>query len=218
MAPILYHIDLSPPCRAVRIIAAALNIPLELKVVNLLEKEHLSPEFVKINPQKTVPCLDDNGFILWDSHVIIAYLINKYIENDTPLYPKDLKIRSKIDQRNHFDSGVLFAKLRELFIPVWFKGSKELNPSTLEDIAKSYEFIEAFLENNDYLCGNHITIADISCATSVNYSKVVVPIPKELTKTTAWIERVNSFPPFAEVDRPGQLALEAAVKSVLTNL
>lgn len=48
--------------------------------------------------------------------MIIAYLINKYVQNDTPLYPKDLKMRSRIDQRNHFDTGVLFAKLRELFV------------------------------------------------------------------------------------------------------
>lgn len=74
-----------------------------------------------------MPCLDDNGFILWDSHVIIAYLINKYVENDTPLYPKDLKIRSKINQRNHFDTGVLFAKLRELIVSkISFKAENTL--------------------------------------------------------------------------------------------
>lgn len=49
MVPILYSQDLSPPSRAVRIVAEYLNIPLELKIVDLGKKEHLKPEFIKVN-------------------------------------------------------------------------------------------------------------------------------------------------------------------------
>lgn len=96
-----------------------------------------------------------------------------------------------------------------------YKNIKKLNPTTLEDIANSYEYIEAFLENNQYLCGDNITVSDISCATSIRMLQLFVPIPKKLVKTTAWLQRVTNYPPFAEVDKPGQMALELTLKSLI---
>lgn len=46
--PILYYHILSPPSRAVLMTAAELGIELELKVINLLEFEHKSEEFIKV--------------------------------------------------------------------------------------------------------------------------------------------------------------------------
>lgn len=47
--PVLYYIMPSPPCRAVLLTAAAIGIDLKLEEVNLLEAEHLKPEFVKVS-------------------------------------------------------------------------------------------------------------------------------------------------------------------------
>lgn len=46
--PILYYIIVSPPARACLLTAKALGIELELKEVNLLNGEHLTPEFIKV--------------------------------------------------------------------------------------------------------------------------------------------------------------------------
>lgn len=46
------------------------------------------------------------------SHAIVTYLINAYAENDF-LYPSEPRKRALIDQRLHFDSGILFPALRE---------------------------------------------------------------------------------------------------------
>lgn len=45
----LYYTVLSPPSRAVLLVAKALGIELSLKVVDMQKGEHLSPEFVKVN-------------------------------------------------------------------------------------------------------------------------------------------------------------------------
>lgn len=41
------------------------------------------------------------------SHAIMPYLVSKYAKSDA-LYPKDLVIRAKIDQRFHFDTAIIF--------------------------------------------------------------------------------------------------------------
>ncbi len=44
----LYLMRLSPPCRAVQMVAKQLNIDLNLKQLNLRNGEHLTPEFLKV--------------------------------------------------------------------------------------------------------------------------------------------------------------------------
>jgi glutathione S-transferase len=43
-----YHIA-SPPCRSVMLLAKTLGLQLNLKKVDLLNKEQLSPEFLKVS-------------------------------------------------------------------------------------------------------------------------------------------------------------------------
>lgn len=68
-----------------------------------------------MNPQHTIPTLDDDGFVLWDSHAIAAYLVGKYGKDDS-LYPKDLQKRALVDQRLHFESGIIFACVRSIVV------------------------------------------------------------------------------------------------------
>jgi glutathione S-transferase len=51
--------------------------------------------------------VEEDGFTLWDSHAIMAYLVEKYGKDDS-LYPKDLRKRAIINQRLHFENGILF--------------------------------------------------------------------------------------------------------------
>lgn len=43
-----YQLPGSPPCRAVALTAAALDIEMNFKQVNLMNGEHLKPEFLKV--------------------------------------------------------------------------------------------------------------------------------------------------------------------------
>nr|CAD7406794.1 unnamed protein product [Timema cristinae] len=65
----LYYSPLSPPCITVMLTARALGVKLNLKQFNLKAWEHLSPQFCKMNPQHTIPTLDDDGFTLWERSV-----------------------------------------------------------------------------------------------------------------------------------------------------
>lgn len=71
-----------------------------------------------MNPQHTIPLIvDEDGTIVYDSHAIIIYLVSKYAKDDS-LYPEDIATRAKINAALHFDSGVLFARLRFYLVSV----------------------------------------------------------------------------------------------------
>lgn len=111
----LYHFPPSGPSRAALLAAKAVGVDVDVQIVNLFAKEQLQENFVKINPQHTVPTLVDGDFIVWDSHVIGPYLATTYGKNDG-LYPKDPQKRALVDQRLYFDCGTLYPRIRAICV------------------------------------------------------------------------------------------------------
>jgi len=211
--PVLYYIDLSPPSRSVLLTAAAIGVELELKVVDLLAGEHLTPEFLKMNPQHTVPTLDDNGVIITDSHAICTYLCDKYAPDDS-LYPKDLVKRSTVDARLHFDTGFLFARLRFLYEPVLYQKLAH-EQDRVEYLQKAWPILEGFLADGDYLCGNELTVADLCAAATVSSVNETATIdPEQYPLLTDWLERISELPYYKEHNVEGAAKLQKVFKEI----
>jgi glutathione S-transferase len=105
----LYHLNISPPVRAVVLTIRNLGLNVELKHLNMYEGEHLSPDFLKLNPRHQVPVLMDDDFVLCESRAIMAYLVNSR-QPESDLYPSDPKIRALVDERLYFDATVVFPR------------------------------------------------------------------------------------------------------------
>ncbi|XP_049947202.1 glutathione S-transferase 1-1-like [Schistocerca serialis cubense] len=158
----LYNSNLSVPCRLVRIVAGVVGV--DLKIVNVVPRVDLrTPEWLKKNPQHTVPVVDDNGLWLNESRAISMYLISKYAKDDS-LYPKDVNKRVLVDQRLFFDQD-LFGRLAKIFHPQLF--GKSFDPSDVEKVNDSFESLSRMLEDKQWLAGENITLADYAVATSL---------------------------------------------------
>lgn len=73
--------------------------------------ENKSDEFLKINPQGTIPVLVDDEFVMNESRAICCYLVNAK-SPDSSLYPTDdIKARYIIDQRLYYDASSFFGAL-----------------------------------------------------------------------------------------------------------
>jgi len=55
-----------------------------------------TPEYREMNPNGLVPTLDEDGFILWESHSIVRYLASKYGKG--VLWPTDLRALAVANQ------------------------------------------------------------------------------------------------------------------------
>ena len=97
----VYGHDLSQPYRSVLIFCELSGIKYESKIVNLLVREQRSEEYTKINPFQEVPTIVHNGFNLWESPAILRYLAEVF-DVDNQWYPKDLRIRARIDAYLHW--------------------------------------------------------------------------------------------------------------------
>nr|AIR95620.1 GST D2 [Tetranychus cinnabarinus] len=186
----LYQVPLSPPCRQVRMVGKILNLPIETKMVDVLKGEHLKPEFVKINPFHCIPTLVDDGFALWESRAIMTYLVNKYAP-ESSLYPKDVKARATVDRWLYWDNGSLYAGIFSYFRPILFQKVKP-DPANLTPIMDKFKLLDESLAKTKFLCGNTITLADLSCLATITTAKAVDLDISAYKNVDRWLKELES--------------------------
>ncbi|KAI9585055.1 hypothetical protein GQX74_006950 [Glossina fuscipes] len=166
----LYYLPGSAPCRAVIMTAKALGLQLNKKLLNLMAGEQMKPEFLKLNPQHTIPTLVDGDFSLWESRAIMVYLVEKYGKTDS-LYPKCPKKRAIINQRLYFDMGTLYKSFADYYYPQIFSKAPA-DPEMHKKIETAFDFLNSFLQGQQYAAGDTLTVADIALLATVSTFEV----------------------------------------------
>jgi len=197
----LYHMPLSAPCRGTRLTAAALEVPLNLKHLDLLKGEQMAEEFLAINPQHCVPTLVDGDLTLWESRAISCYLVNQYGKDDS-LYPKDVKKRAQVDKMLYFDMGTLYGRYSKYTYPVAFHGAAK-DPAALASLQEALGWLDASLKGRLYACGDDVTIADHALAASVSTIKASGIDITRHANLVAWLDRCASTMPGYEDNQVG---------------
>lgn len=170
---------------------------------------------LQLNPQHTIPLLDDNGILIADSHAICAYLVGKYGKNDN-LYPKDLVKRAQVDARLHFDSGHLFARLRFLAEPILYYKSADMPEDRIKYIQTAWDILERFLEETPYVCGNEMTIADFCLVATAAALTDIVPLDSSKhSKIAQWIGRMSKLPYYEEINGAGAKEVQVLIRQTL---
>ena len=134
----VFGMPVSAPCRLVNMVCEMLEKQYESRMVNIMQgDQHLlwftrvmsSPKFIsklsqiyfvlpffQLNPQHTIPVLQDGDYVISESRAAACYLANKY-GTAMKLYPDtDLKTRARIDQRMQFDAGTLYKRLANIIV------------------------------------------------------------------------------------------------------
>ncbi|XP_049871159.1 glutathione S-transferase 1-1-like [Pectinophora gossypiella] len=195
----LYYSLGSPPCGLVLMVLAALNITCNHHLVDMINKDQLKPEFVKLNPQHTVPTIVDDEFVLWESRAIARYLVNKYSEGH-PLYPKDPKQRALIDQRLDFDLGTLNPSFTQYFYPPLLTGAPP-KVAQLKKLEESLKYLDTFLEGNEYVTGPELTLADLALVVTVSLIAAAGVDLDPFSNVKRWWESIkNTFPGYKVFD------------------
>lgn len=185
----LYYLPISPYCRSVLLTARAVGVNLDLKAVNIMAGEQLKPEFIKINPQHTIPTMVDGDVIIWESRAICMYLASQYGKDDS-LYPKDPKSRAKVDALLHFDIGTLASRWSILFVPV---KTGKLSKPTQESVDKFHEalgWLNDILSHKKFAAGtDHVTIADHVLVANISSYMEAGFIIQDYSNIYSWLQK-----------------------------
>ncbi|GAB6025133.1 Glutathione S-transferase [Chamberlinius hualienensis] len=213
----LYYVPQSPPCRAVLLTIKAIGIPVTLRKLDMHQRaEHKQVWFLSVNPIHTVPAMDDNGFTLWESRVIMAYLVQKYARDDS-LYPKEIQQRSQVDKMLYFDIGVLYKGIIDYWNPQLFDG-KPASSQKANVLKQSLEYLDEFLKSGRYICGSTMTIADLSLLASVTALEAYEYDYSSCVNIKRWVEQLKvELPYYSECVANGIDIQKTWIKTTLKN-
>jgi glutathione S-transferase len=155
----LYDMPLSGNCYKVRLLLSFLSLSYQARPVDLASGEQRSPDYFRLNPFGQVPVLDDDGVIIRDSQAILVYLAKRY--GGEQWWPDDASQLAQLAAWLSTASNEIFhgpALLR-----VHHKFGRDIDVSkALQTAEKVLAIIDHHLENEDWLVGGTLSIADIA--------------------------------------------------------
>ena len=202
---------LPPSPRALKVIALKnhLSLECEMQIVDLGKGDQLSPEYIAMNPNKKMPVLDDEEFVLWESNAILFYLASKKPESG--LWPSDVKRQADVLrwlawESAHWDSeacgAVGYEKVSKTVL-----GLGAAEPAFVargeQNFHRFAAVLDESLQGRKWLAGNDLTIADFSVGAWVpNAQRLELPIAK-YTEIMRWYDGLASLPAWqASLVRP----------------
>lgn len=193
----LYQNNMSPPCRRVLATAYHLNTPMELQTVDFKSEELSSANFTKMNPNGSVPLLEDGSFCLWESTAIMQYLAEK---QGSDLYPKDLQARADISRWNawsmcHFGPAAGTIVWETLVKKMMNLGEADMTAvkTATENFHKYAKVLNQHLANKNFLTGSTLSLADFTIASNLMYAEQARLPLGEYSNIQAWYKRIDAL-------------------------
>lgn len=197
MLKIYYH-PLSFPSLGPVFTAEATGVPYEKTVVDLMNKQQKTADYLAISPYGKVPALTDDDFKMAESAAIMRYIARR--ENST-LYPADPKLQAKIDQwmdsvNHHIRSPVGQVQFNRVVAPMMGARVDEGSMKTgLKLLENNLPLIETRLSEAPFLCGEAMSLADIALVAALEPVKMAKIDLTPYPTLSAWLKarRAETF-------------------------
>lgn len=174
------------------IVALEAGISVQMvKVDGKTKQTDTAEDFLKINPKGYVPVLQlDNGEVLTEGPAIVQYLADQKPESG--LAPANGTL-----PRYHLQEalGYINSEIHKTYSPLFNPGTAaEVRQERKDYLRKRYAFIEALLEKQQWLLGDHFTAADAYLFVVTNWAKHVELDLSEFPALLAFQKRVAARP------------------------
>lgn len=157
-----------------------------------------TPEYRAMNPNGLIPVINDDGFILWESHAIVRYLARKH--GMGTLCPADARCAADADRWMDWYHTTLWPDLRPVFwnlvrTPPEKRDMAQVQ-SALVGLTANFRILDTVLANQNYLGGNAFSMGDIPLGlTAFRWYNLAIERPT-LVNLDAWYARLCARPAF----------------------
>jgi glutathione S-transferase len=159
-----------------------------------------TPEYGLLNPNRLVPTIDDNGFVLWESNAIIRHLAQRYGRGT--LSPADEMTFAKADAWMDWSLTTIYSDIiSTCFLQLVRTTASERDVKSVEAAAKrageKLAILDQQLNGRHFIMGDTLTVADVAVGTLMyRYFELPIARPK-LANVEAWYGRLTKRPAYA---------------------
>ncbi len=206
----------SPYGRAVLVACIEKNAPYRLAPVK--PGEHRQAAYLAHHPFGRIPCIEDDGFWLYETQAITRYL-DATRGASRSLTPADPKAEARmnqvigiVDAYVFADNGAKTLVFNRVVAPkLGFPANEAAALAAVPAARHAVEVLAGFLEASPYLAGEAFTLADVHAGPHLDMLSDC-PEGAEMVKGTpieGWLARLSARPSFAATTWP-RLAEAAA--------
>ena len=181
-----------------KVVWAAIEMGIAHRRIDIGGAFGFTPEYLALNPNRLIPTIEDDGFVLWESNAILRYLAHRHAP---ALLPADPQTRASGDK--WMDWQFQFADAQRHA----FLGLVRQAPEARDDaaIARSAEasgalmrILDAELAARPWLSGETFGIADMPRGVYAHtFFTLAMPRP-DLPHVVDWYARLQQRPGYAE--------------------
>ena len=145
----------------VRWICSEGNLEFKTEIVGGKYGGLTSPEFIRLNPNSTIPVLKDGDFILYESNSIIKYISDKFDVLKSDTQEKIALNNQWIDWSSSvFGLNCSHYTLHNILLPIDQRNTT-LAIEAKKKIYSCFKLLNKQLEKTNYLLDNELSLADI---------------------------------------------------------
>lgn len=156
------------------------------------------PNYIAINPTRLVPTLDDDGFFLWESNVIVRYLAQTY--GLDLLCSSDPQARFDGERWMDWQATTLWPVLRPVFIGLIRTPVDQRDAQAQQKVealcAAAMTQLNARLSDRPFVGGDAFSMADIPVGASAYRWYALDIVHPHLPHLRRWYDALTERPAF----------------------
>lgn len=197
----LHYDPLATSARSVTFFLFDQGIPFEERLVSLELGDQHAPDFAALNPNRQVPVLEDEGFVLTQSAAILRYVADRV---SSPAYPTEPRARARVNEAmDWFATGLhlpycVFLSYRRL-LPA-LRALAAVTQAEMEALgqAMAARYLSVLdghmLAGRPFICGDEVTIADYLGFSHVTLGEAVAFDLGPYPNIGGWLGRMKARP------------------------
>ena len=159
-----------------------------------------APGYLALNPNGLMPTLDDDGFILWESNVVVRYLCAKHSLGK--LCPSNLAQRADGERWMDWQQTSLVPQIGPAFRALLRTPREEMPADKLAVVLQKagdlWRMLDTRLATREYVGGASLTMADLSLGNAIHrWYKFPIEHP-DLPHLRAWYDRCCQRPAYQQ--------------------